>query len=81
MRCCASPTISTAEATLLPLVSRKAHPDAERDGAVAFTALLTSIALRPLAKPLGFYGDIVIDACALGMARAMPQKALPGFEP
>jgi hypothetical protein len=32
--------------------------------------------LRPLAKPLGFYGDIVVDACAQSIARSF--GARPG---
>jgi len=40
----------------------------------AFAALLTSLALRPLAKPLGFYGEIVVDACAASIARLMPLR-------
>jgi hypothetical protein len=67
MRCCASPTTSTAS------ISVRSGADGGRSRAAeAFTALLTSLALRPLAKPLGFYGEIVVDACALSVARLLP---------
>jgi hypothetical protein len=32
--------------------------------------MLVRLALRPLAQPLGFYGEVVIDACARTVARS-----------
>jgi len=71
MRCCASPTTSTAR----PAIAQRM--ESTGNARVAFGALLASMALRPLAKPLGFYGEFVVDACALAMARTMPTSALP----
>jgi hypothetical protein len=56
MRCCGSRTTSTAE----PVPTA----DAPRAAAAAFAALLIKAAFAPLAKPLGFFGDVAIDACA-----------------
>jgi hypothetical protein len=36
--------------------------------------MLVRIAFRPLARPLGFYGDVVIDACARAVARSMEAR-------
>jgi len=69
MRCCALPTTSIASAR-----DAKSASDDRTRTAEMFGALLTSLALRPLAKPLGFYGDLVVDACARSMARALPLK-------
>jgi hypothetical protein len=72
MRCCGSPTTSTADARVEPPSSSgvRAHDVSDaREAAAAFTALLLRIALEPLAKPLGFYGDVAVDACARAMAR------------
>jgi hypothetical protein len=65
MRCSASPITCTA----------KPQPAAEMAAPSAssvFAELLVRLAFRPLARPLGFYGDIVIDACARTMARGEP---------
>jgi hypothetical protein len=61
MKCCVSPIISTA--------SRGVNTPA-RSAAVAFESLLLAQVLKPLAKPLGFYGDAVLDACAHSVASA-----------
>jgi hypothetical protein len=65
MRCSGSPITSTADGRTTPSTADagRAH-----EAAAAFTALLLRIALKPLAQPLGFYGDVVIDACARSMA-------------
>lgn len=67
MRCSGSPTTSTADGHATPL---SADAGRAQEAAAAFTALLLRIALKPLAQPLGFYGDVVIDACARSMAGA-----------
>ena len=63
MRCSASPTICTASE---PVRAPAPSPEA---GAV-FSTILFKLAFAPLAKPLGFYGDVALDACARTMARA-----------
>lgn len=57
MKCCASQTTSTDK------------PVAIHDTATAFEALLFEQALKPVAKPMGFYGDFVVGACANAIAR------------
>jgi hypothetical protein len=69
MRCSASPTTCIAEPA-----PRAALPRAE--AAAPFTSLLLAMVLRPLAKPLGFYGEVVVDACAQSIARSFGE--LPG---
>ena len=69
MKCCASQTISTASQAGRVVTESGRGGD---EASVAFTALLTSLTLRPLAKPLGFYGETVVDACAQSIARALP---------
>jgi hypothetical protein len=39
-----------------------------REVAVAFEGMLLREALAPLAKPLGFYGDLVLGACTQAVA-------------
>jgi hypothetical protein len=36
--------------------------------------MLVRFAFRPLARPLGFYGDVVIDACARTVARSLEAR-------
>jgi|HubBroStandDraft_6_1064221.scaffolds.fasta_scaffold1182312_2 hypothetical protein len=67
MRCCASPTTCTGRSS-----SSEAPPSADRDAAAAFGAMILEFALRPLAKPLGFYGEMVVNECALRIARTLP---------
>ena len=67
MRCSASPTTCIAE--------RPARPAAQGPGAAPFASLLLAMVLRPLAKPLGFYGDIVVDACAQSIARSFGDRS------
>jgi len=63
MRCCASPITSTA--------GDFAPPAADVRGvATEFEALLLAQALRPLAKPMGFYGDLVVAEAAHSVAAA-----------
>jgi hypothetical protein len=40
-----------------------------REAATQFEALLFRIALEPLGKALGFFGDVAVDASALALAR------------
>ncbi len=61
MRCSASPTIC---------IVRPASEAASQRAAAAFSEVLFRLAFRPLARPLGFYGDVVIDACARALALA-----------
>jgi hypothetical protein len=37
--------------------------------------MLLAMVLRPLAKPLGFYGDVVVDTCAASIARSFAAHA------
>jgi hypothetical protein len=39
-----------------------------REVAVAFEGMLLREALAPLAKPMGFYGDLVLGACTQAVA-------------
>jgi hypothetical protein len=36
--------------------------------------MLVRLAFRPLAQPLGFYGEVVIDACARTVARSLEAR-------
>jgi hypothetical protein len=36
--------------------------------------MLVRLAFRPLARPLGFYGEVVIDACARTLARSLEAR-------
>jgi hypothetical protein len=60
MRCSASPTIC---------IVRPASEATSPQATAAFSEVLFRLAFRPLAQPLGFYGDVVIDACARALAR------------
>ena len=62
MRCCGSPTTSTA-------LNVSAAPSRAREVAAAFDALLASAAFEPLASAMGFYGDLVVNAATQSMAR------------
>jgi hypothetical protein len=55
MRCCGSPTTST-----VPEPARAPTPN--RELAAQFAALLFKEAFAPLAKAMGFYGDLVVAA-------------------
>jgi hypothetical protein len=54
----------------LPITSNARRKDetASRTAAVAFTSLLLSQAFKPLTQSLGFYGDVVLNACAENIA-------------
>jgi len=45
-------------------------PATAREAAAQFAALLTAAAFKPLARALGFYGDIVVDGVAQSLARS-----------
>jgi hypothetical protein len=68
MKCSGSPTTCTASGRALTPATEDAG--GVREAAAAFTAFLLRIALKPLAQPLGFYGDVAVDACARAMARS-----------
>ncbi len=74
MKCCASQTTSTA-----PDGVGVQRPSAQggdaRVVAAQFEAMLVNFALAPVAKSLGFYGDIVTDA----VARAVAAGTSDGF--
>lgn len=73
MRCCASPITSTAERRAIAPSTVAAQPEKE-----AFATLLLGIALKPLAKPLGFFGDVAVEACARAVAHSGAfDRALP----
>lgn len=55
MRCCASPTISTAA---------EPSPDTARSAREVMNALLFREVLKPLAQALGPAGDLVLGAVA-----------------
>jgi hypothetical protein len=61
MRCCGSPTTSIARSGI----------DAAAKGEVAtrFAALLFEQVFKPLAAPLGFYGDAAVAAASQAVAR------------
>ena len=58
MRCSGSPTICTADNTARV-----------REAAAQFEAVLFAAALAPLAKSLGFFGDVATGQVALSLAR------------
>ena len=64
MRCSGSPTTCTAAN---PQTAR--DDDRIRSAAAQFEAVLFSAALAPLAKSLGFFGEIALDRLALTIAR------------
>ncbi len=73
MRCCASPITCTADSRAAAQPAIVAQPERE-----AFATLLLGIALRPLAKPLGFFGDVAVEACARAVAHSGAfDRALP----
>ncbi|MGB8203354.1 MAG: hypothetical protein WCE83_01630 [Candidatus Baltobacteraceae bacterium] len=57
MRCCASPTTSTVPEPSL------------REASAQFAALLYRQAFAPLAAPLGFFGETVVDSVCRALAR------------
>jgi len=61
MRCSASQTTSTVPESC-------ADSPRAREAAAAFESLLLAQVLRPLAKPLGFLGEAVVDAVAREIA-------------
>ena len=62
MKCSGSPIICTA--------ANVVRPQQPHDAAKAFETLLFRLALEPLARPLGFFGDVVIDAAATAISRS-----------
>jgi hypothetical protein len=48
---------------------REATPSAARAAATQLEAMLFRIALEPLGKTLGFFGEVAVDATALALAR------------
>lgn len=74
MKCCASQTTSTAPEGVSVQRPRAQAGDA-RVVAAQFEATLVNFALAPVAKSLGFYGDIVTDA----VARAVAAETNDGF--
>lgn len=44
------------------------NSDRARAAAVAFEGMLLQQCLAPLAKPMGFYGDLVLGACTHAVA-------------
>jgi hypothetical protein len=69
MRCCGSPTTFTVPSPAAASNGR-AH-----EAAVAFEGLMLRQCLAPLAKPLGFYGDLVLGACT----QAVAERSHGGF--
>jgi hypothetical protein len=67
MKCCGSRTTSTARPADVEPV---AASEQARAAARAFETLLLRTAFQPLAKPLGFFGDIAVDACARAVVNA-----------
>ncbi|MBV8600100.1 MAG: hypothetical protein JO359_00910 [Candidatus Eremiobacteraeota bacterium] len=63
MRCYASQTTCIAEAPRRPAAA------AVPGEAALFATVLLKATLRPLAQPLGFFGDVAIDAFARALAR------------
>ena len=61
MRCCGLPVV---------LGSTGAGASAAREAAAQFEALLFAQAFGALAKPMGFYGDIVVAETARALARS-----------
>jgi len=72
MKCCASQTTFTVpeRTNVQPASAQGAAAGAGDARAVAaqFEALLVSFALAPVAKSLGFYGDVVTGAVARAVA-------------
>ncbi len=62
MNCCGMQT-GGAGALAAGAASGRAH-----ETAVAFEGMLLRECLAPLAKPMGFYGDIVLGACTQAIA-------------
>ena len=62
MKCCALQTISLGADRPKPRAAAASALTAPR----AFEALLLSVALKPVAKALGFYGDLVVERCVQG---------------
>jgi len=65
MRCSGSPTTCIAAEPSLP----RATSSPAKEAATQFEAMLFRIALEPLGKALGFFGDVAVDASALALAR------------
>jgi hypothetical protein len=47
-------------------------PSADREVAAQFEALLLRTALAPVAKAMGFYGDLVVSEATRDIARGLP---------
>jgi hypothetical protein len=68
MKCCASPIISIVPKGTAVVERPSAQDGDARAVAAQFEALLATFALAPVAKSLGFYGDIVTGAVARAIA-------------
>ncbi len=73
MKCCGSPITSTAR-NVIPgeklLTGQTAPPgSAPREVAAQFEALLMKSVFAPVARALGFYGDLVVGEVATAVAR------------
>jgi hypothetical protein len=64
MRCSASRTTCTADVRQTPAEGREAGR--------LFSTLLFEVTFKPIARPLGFFGDVAVDACARALARSSP---------
>jgi hypothetical protein len=73
MRCCGSPTTST-----VPEPAHARTPN--RELAAQFAALLFKEAFAPLAKAMGFYGDLVVAAAAQSTFRDCGAAVTGPFE-
>ncbi len=81
MRCSASPTTCIAPKT--GIAERAAVGSRAKEAASQFEAMLFSKALAPVAKAMGFYGDLVVAAathamtarCDDAFARALVREA------
>ena len=80
MKCCGSQTTSIVPKAIVPkaIVPRPEGrvPNAAREAAVAFDTLVLREAFKPLAKALGFYGDMVVDAAVQQLARSVAAATL-----
>lgn len=75
MKCCGSPTTSIARNVVAPRVASgdaSAFSAAVRDRAqvvAGVEAIVMRAAFAPLAKAMGFYGDLVVAAALDGLTR------------
>lgn len=68
MKCCGSPTISTVRNIAAPSSPGCKGAARAREVAAAFEGMLLREAFAPLAKPMGFYGDLVLEAGSRAIA-------------